>query len=263
MPDAAASIATYVTALGDPSEPHLEALGGALAADVVVLGMFGPGEGLDAVRESIRTSPRRALLAGAEWAPPVVDGTTVRAEATFAPPAAMAGVALHVTLDDAGRVARVVQELRMAPPPPATPLLLTHDIKQAIDGALLNGTPLVLAYVDAGGEPHLSLRGTTQVFSDVQLAMWVRERGGGLLRALPTNPHVALFYRDPATRATYQFNGRARVDEDAVVRGTVFDNSPEPERNIDPLRLGAAVVIDLDRVEGSGPTGRFRMERAR
>jgi hypothetical protein len=92
--------------------------------------------------------------------------------------------------------------------------------------------------------------------------MWVRDRGGGFLKAIPDHPRVALFYRDPATRATYQFAGRAHVDEDPGVRERVYRNSPEPERNLDARRLGAAVVIDLDRVEGSGPAGRFRMERS-
>jgi hypothetical protein len=92
--------------------------------------------------------------------------------------------------------------------------------------------------------------------------MWVRERGGGLLKAIPRYPRVALFYRDPATRTTYQFAGRAHVDEDPGVRDTVYRNSPEPERNLDARRLGAAVIVDLDRVEGSGPGGRFRMERS-
>ncbi len=261
MPDPVTSVTTYVAALREPSDANLDALGGTLARDVVVLGLFGPGEGLDALRESIRTSPRLALLAGASWSTPTVEGNSARTEATFAPGAAMAGVVLHITVDGTGRLVRVEQELHMAPPPPPTPLQLTNEMKQAIAGALANGTPTILAYVDAAGEPHLSLRGTTQAFGDDQLAMWARERGGGLLKALPDNPHVAVFYRDPATRTSYQFTGRAHVDEDPSVRDTVLGNAPEPERNLDVRRLGAAVIIDLDRIEGTGPAGRIRMER--
>jgi pyridoxamine 5'-phosphate oxidase-like protein len=254
------AITTYVTALAEPTEEHIDALRTALADDVVVVGMFGPGEGLDAVQQSLR-APQR-FLDGAQWGTPETDGATASVDATFAPGTALAGVRFHITLDAAGRVARVEQEVRTAPRPPATPLALTDDIKRAVDGALANGTPMVLAYVDEGGEPHLSLRGTTQVFSDTQLAIWVRDRGGGLLKALPANPRVALFYRDPATRTTYQFAGRAHVDEGPAVRDAVYRGSPPPERNLDARRLGAAVVVDLDGVEGTGPGGRFRMERA-
>src|SRR5437762_549786 len=80
------------------------------------------------------------------------------------------------------------------------------------DGALLNRTPILVAYVDSAGWPHLSLRGTTQVFSPTQLALWVRDPEGGILKAIPNHPEVALWYRDTANRTTYQFAGRAHVD---------------------------------------------------
>jgi hypothetical protein len=262
MPDAAAPIAAYVAALTDPDEGHLAALGDALAADVVVLGMFGPGTGLDDVRSSIATSPRLAMLKGASWSAPELDGSTATARATFAPGGPLGGVVLHVAINDAGAIMRVEQEMVPAPRPATTPLALTDEVNAAVAGAFDNGTTMMLAYVDAGGEPHLSLRGTTQPFSPTQLAIWVRDRGGGFLAALPGHPHVALFYRDPATRATYQFAGRAHVEEDPGVRDRVYRSSPEPERNLDARCLGAAVVVDLDRVEGSGPSGRFRMERS-
>jgi hypothetical protein len=250
----------YVTALADPSDAHIDALRSALADEVVVLGMFGPGDGVDAVQESLR-APQR-FLQGAMWGRPETDGATVTVDATFVPGTALAGVRLHITMDGAGRVARVEQEMLTAARPAAVPLVLTEDIARAVAGAFANGTPMVLSYVDELGEPHLSLRGTTQVFSPTQLAMWARDRGGGLLKAIPANPHVALFYRDPATRASYQFAGRAHVEEDPNVRDSVFLSSPAAERNLDARRLGAAVIIDLDRVEGTGPAGRFRMERS-
>jgi len=254
------AVTTYLAALADPSDEHLAALASALADDVVVLGMFGPGEGADAVRGAM--GARHRFLEGATWGAPVTEGATATVEATFAPGTALSGVRLYITLDTSGRVARVEQQMLSAPRAAATPLALTDDIAHALAGALVNGTPVVLAYVDGRGEPHLSLRGTTQVLTATQLAMWVRDREGGMLKAIPSNPYVALFYRDPATRTSYQFAGRARVDESAEVRETVYRNSPEPERNLDARRLGAAIVIDLDRVEGTGPGGRFRMERA-
>jgi len=41
----------------------------------------------------------------------------------------------------------------------------------------------------------------------------------------------------------------------------VFNNSPEHERDFDFSRQGVAIIVDLDRVEGSAPSGRSAMAR--
>ena len=135
------------------------------------------------------------------------------------------------------------------------PLKLTDAMVEAVNGALMNHTPVVVAYVDGGGRPHLSLRGSVQVFGPDQLAIWVRNPEGGLVSAIPNNGHLALFYRDPAKRTTYQFHGRARVDASEAVRDHVYTHTAEPERNLDPERGGVAIVVDLDLVEGRDSTG--------
>ena len=116
--------------------------------------------------------------------------------------------------------------------------------------------------------PILSFRGSVQVFGDDQLALWIRAADGNFLRAIRGNPRVALMYRDEGTKATYQFQGRARVTQDAAQRQQVFQRAPAAERGHDFAMLGAAVVVDLDRVEGYaglGPQGQvdpIRMLRA-
>src|SRR5207302_1096445 len=159
------------------------------------------------------------------------------------------------------RIRRVEQQLMPAPPPPPTKLALTPAIRDAVDGAFANGTPIMVAYVDAEGRPHLSPRGTAQAYSDDQLALWNRDPQGGMTRGIAANPYVALYYRDPKTRTTYQFAGRARVAAEPGERETIYANSPEIERNMDVRRLGVAVIVDLDVVEGGSPAGRVRMER--
>jgi hypothetical protein len=140
-------------------------------------------------------------------------------------------------------------------------LVLTDDIKSDVNGALDNGTPIVVAYVDAEGAPHLSFRGSAQSYGDDRLAIWVRDSEGGLLRAITANSRIALLYRDPATRRTYRFAGRAQLVTEPLAADTIYSNSPEIERSRDPERLGKAVLVNLDSVEGIGPQGRFRMER--
>jgi hypothetical protein len=79
--------------------------------------------------------------------------------------------------------------------------------------------------------------------------------------ALRDNPNLAFYLRDKAGNVTYMMYGRARVDDDPAVRDTVFTNSPEHEQDFDFSRQGVAIVVDLDRVEGTGPSGRIAMAR--
>src|SRR5487761_2477282 len=91
------------------------------------------------------------------------------------------------------------------------------DLASAIDNAFENKRPITVAYVDQDGQPHLSFRGSTQVHSSDQCAIWIRERQGGFVRALAQNPRVTLMYRDPSTRTTYLIYGRARVETDPEI----------------------------------------------
>jgi hypothetical protein len=251
----------YQAALADPTDERLEALGDAMAGDVEVVGMAGPGRGLEAVRQALRGAPAPPMLAEATWSEPAFDGDSATVRVGLPSGRPVAGLVFHLSFDRRGMVSRVEQQILPAPPPEPGELVLSGEMKLAVAGAAANGTPMALAYVDAQGAPHVSLRGSTQPFSDTQLAMWIRDPSGGLLQAIPHNPQVALMYRDPATRTSYQFSGRAHVAEDVAVRDAVYANSPETERNLDARRLGRAVIVDLDTVEGTAAGSRFRMER--
>ena len=142
--------------------------------------------------------------------------------------------------------------------PPA--IHLNEDIANAVNGAVTRGVPITVAYVDHEGHAQLSLRGTVQVHTDDQLALWARSQG--LPAAIGANPHVALLYQDVANSTFYQFKGRAHVDSDATVRDAVFDRSPQRERAQDPERAGTAIIIEVDSVRGRGPSGIVQMARS-
>jgi hypothetical protein len=201
------------------------------------------------------------LLSTAEWSEPQVEDDRVIVRATVPPGLPLGGIASTISLDAGGHVSRIVQEVIPAAPPTAQPLALTDAITTAVNGALSNGTPIVVAYVDGEGAPHLSLRGSTHVHGADQLAVWNRDPKGGMGRAIESNPKVGLFYRDPATQTAYAFGGRARVETDPGTRQRIYDESAEQERNLDPMCRGLAVIIDLDRVEGGGFGSRVLMER--
>ena len=230
-----------------------------LADDVTLSSPLGTGAGRDAVLDSVGSV--QPMLAAATWSDPVVDGDTVTVSATLPPGSVLGTAVLTFRFDGDGKIAELHQALTPGAPPPATSVVLDGAIADLVNGALDNGTPIIAAYVDRDGQPQLSLRGTTQVYSTDQVALWIRNPEGGLVGVLPENSRLTFFYRDPATRTFLQIQGRGRVDADPHVRDVVFDNSPEREQAVDPERRGAAVIVDVDRVQGRLPDGAINMER--
>jgi hypothetical protein len=121
---------------------------------------------------------------------------------------------------------------------------------------------LIIAYTDLNGAPNLSMRGSTQVYSDTQLSIWVRHATGGMATALQTNPRMALMYRDPPARANLTFEGIGHFESDPEVRDRVWELMPEVEQRHDLERKGACLIIDVTRASGSTPRGAVRMQAA-
>jgi len=251
----------YLAALAAPTdEAAAAALAEVLADDVRAGGMFGSGTGRDEVLASTATPPY-PLLASATWEDPVVDGDVITVRGAL--PAGLPVVAVNVTVRVRdGKLVELAQELEQAPPSEPGPLDIDEQIASVIDKALDNKTPVIAAYVDADGTPHVSPRGTVQSWSATAVAMWARDPNGGMLRAISTNPAVSLFYRDPATRVSYEITGRMRVTKDPDERQRVFDRSPKIERNFDPLLKGEAIIVDVDSVAGNDARGRVHMRRS-
>ena len=138
--------------------------------------------------------------------------------------------------------------------PDTTELKLSPALKETVNTALARGRMLSVAYVSSDGRPELSFRGSVQAFSDTQLAIWVRDPGGGLIKAVEGgHPYITLLYGElgpPESKAFVTFRGRGRVDPSESARRKVYDASPEIERNMDKDRKGVALIIDLDRVDG-------------
>ena len=142
------------------------------------------------------------------------------------------------------------------------PIDLNDTIKEAVDHALEQGKPIVVAYVDEQGQPRLSFRGSTQVYGKDQLAIWVRNPEGGLQKALAKNPRLTLLYRSPEPRMMFNFLGRGHFDSSEAVRNKVYESSPQSEQNADRDRKGMALVIDVDRVTGVAPGAPINQQRS-
>ena len=234
---------------------------GFLADDVVVQTNFGRAEGAAAALALLHEPRTAGLLAGGpQWSAPAERGDTVTVTAGLPPTAPFGGVEFVFTFGGQ-KIIRVEQQILPAAPVAPAELRLTGEIKSAVDGALDNQTPMMIAYSGNDGEIHLSFRGTIQAYSDDQLAVWARDPGGGLPRHVAARPKVTLFYHDPKTRTTYTFYGRAWIADDPGTRAVIFENSHPREQQMDFRRRGVAIVVDLDRLEGRGPSGRLLMRR--
>jgi hypothetical protein len=145
-------------------------------------------------------------------------------------------------------------------PPSDTALDLLGEIEATVNGAFDDGHPLVLGYIGEDGYPHLSYRGTAQVYGPQQLAIWARNPEGGFQRSIASRPEVSLLYFKHGTPpGYYSFKGKARVEESA--NETVYENSPKAERDRDPDKGGVAVIVEVDSLEGYGANGFYRTER--
>lgn len=213
--------------------------------------------GAEAVAAELLQGANAELARRLQWARPQEVGAQVRLVGTRQPGTRDRG--LVVTLTFEGDAIVLVQEQRTpAPPGEAQAICLPAELRRRIDHALVERHPMLVAHVDEQGQPILSFRGSVQALADDQLALWVRSAQGGFVQAIARNPRIALMYRDEDAKATYQFQGRARVTHDAGERQRIFDAAPPAERAHDFAMLGVAVVVDLDRVEGYaglGPQG--------
>ena len=151
----------------------------------------------------------------------------------------------------------------MSAPPILTELSLSEDMQRAVNTAFETLKPIVVSYVDENGAPQLSFRGSTQAYSDTQLAIWVRNPEGRILESVEKNPAIALLYGsfEPTARAFMIFRGRARVDGNDAVRRHVYEHAHAFERDKDKDRKGSALIIDLDSVEGFFGGAQLKMRR--
>jgi hypothetical protein len=265
MPDPRVeAVESYVYSLrsGEPSAaeraaPHL-------AADVVLSDGRNEFSGKAAVLARITGFwPNTPVYHQGGWSDPVEENGRIVVTAVFPPlGAAPKSLTLTFAFDAASQIRRVDQAITPQSPPAET-TTIPDFVRGVVNSALANGTPIVLAYTDADGAPSLSLRGSVQVYSDSQLCIWARSAEGGLARALAgPNNQVSLLYRESKTRSTLIFRGRARIATDETTRSRVYEMVPEVEQNHDPDRRGAAVLIDVERIQGGTVYGPVRMVRS-
>ena len=163
-----------------------------------------------------------------------------------------AAIALVYAFDGGSKISRIEQ--RYTPRQPQPTEVIPPGVRPLINNARVNETPILVAHTDENGNPVLTFRGSIQVWNDTALCAWIRQASGGLVRSMAKNPAVSLAYRD-GPRAMFLMNGRARIESDEAIRNRVFEMIPESEQNHDPARKGAAMIIEIDRMQGFSTGG--------
>ena len=246
----------YLKALrtGEPSATRRA--GQYLADDVVLATAQDEVRGRDNVLKRITGQwPLTPVFQHAGFATPREEDGVVNAEGEIPPMgAAPQKLSLRFVFDASDRIERIEQEQQGAPPLPPSETIPAF-VRGILNGALANGTPIVVAYTDENGQPVLSLRGSTQVYSDTQLCIWVRNAEGGIVRNMARNDRVSLLYRDSKLRTTLIVQGRGHVETDPAIRERVYNLAPEVEQNHDPGRKGAALIIDVTSLQGTTVRG--------
>lgn len=254
------AVEAYVRALRTGEGSAAERARTWLAEDVVLVAGERRTEGRAEVLARITGQwPLTPVYLQGAWSDPVPDGESIGVRASFAGiGAAPGGLSLTFEFDAQDHIRQVRQEVQPGSPPEAVAGIPDH-VRALVNNALANGLPIAVSYVDEEGQPVLSPRGSTQVYGPRQLCIWVRNPEGGLASAVAKNPRMALLYRDSRTRTTLIFQGRGHIENDPAVRDRVFELAPEVEQNHDPERKGAALLIDVDRLQGTTTRGPVRI----
>ena len=253
----------YVKAMrtGEPSATNL--VSQCLAEDAVLKAGNDEIVGHDAVLARVTGQwPMTPVFVQGYWSAPQEEGDRVLVNAEFGPlGAAPIKLSLAFSFNANGQIQRIEQQVTPQTPLPASDKL-PDVVRGLINGALANGTPMSVSYVDESGQPVLSLRGSTQVYSDTQLCIWVRNAEGGIVKAMQKNPKLALLFRDSKLRSTLLIQGRGHIESSEDVRNRVYELAPEVEQNHDVNRRGAALIIDVVSLQGTTVRGPVRFAAA-
>ncbi len=133
------------------------------------------------------------------------------------------------------------------------PIHLTDEITRALENALTDRSPCLVATASAEGMPDVSYRGSVMAFDDEHLAFWERVKGETLDNLLE-NPQVCVLYRNAETRQSWRFYGTAQVLKDGPLRAEIMERVNKFELAQDPERTGYAIHIRVDRVRERNET---------
>jgi hypothetical protein len=118
------------------------------------------------------------------------------------------------------------------------PIELTDEMMEAVNNALTDRAPCLVATASADGMPDVSYRGSVLAFDREHLAFWERVKGETLAN-IEENLRICIFYRNPTTRKGWRFYGAATVLRDGELREQIMAKVHPFEIGQDPERVGS------------------------
>ena len=126
-------------------------------------------------------------------------------------------------------------------------IYLDDQKRQLLDTAMDDRCTCLLGTADKDGRPQISMKGSVMVFDRQNLAYWERAKRSAL-ENVSDNPHVVIFYRNSPLRITWRFHGTATVYEAGAIWNNVMHRTVQAELDRDPDRLGAAVLVRVEKI---------------
>jgi hypothetical protein len=249
------AVRTGLHKLGAAARPHM-------AETIVVKVGNQTFEGPDeAERRITGIWPNTPVMRRGNWRPLTEEGGKVKAHATMPPfGAGVQAVDFTFSFNDQNQITEVVQQ-NVNNVPSYESDVLPQFVMDRVNNALADDIPLVVGYMDEDGRPSLSMRGSVLAINDHQLAIWARSKGG-IVKAIEKNPNISLIYRDNPQRTTLIFEGKGRIEPDQQKALAIHDSIPEVEINHLTRDTGAAIIVDLENVDGNAPEGRVKFRRS-
>ncbi len=130
----------------------------------------------------------------------------------------------------------------------------TDGMADALYNSLADGTPCLVGTVSPDGTPNISPKGSVMVWQGDKLAYWERSHRGAR-NNVEAGSKVVVFYRNPDRAldlpqgAALRIYGTARVVAEGPERDDVMSKVVQKELDNDPGLKGAAVIIDVERIE--------------
>lgn len=249
------AVRTGIPDLAKAARPHL--------ADNIVVSV-GPNKiegAAEAERRITGVWPNTPVMRKGNWRAPVEEDGKVKVHASMPPfGAGVQGVDFTFSFNDQNQISEVVQQNINNVPSYETDVL-PQFVLDRVNNALADDIPLTVGYTDEDGRPSLSLRGSVLAISPTQLAIWARSKGG-IVKSIEKNPYISLLYRHNPERATLIFEGKGHIETDQEKAWAIHDRTPEVEINHQTRDTGAAIIIELENVDGSTPEGRVKFRRS-
>src|SRR5581483_6236640 len=109
--------------------------------------------------------------------------------------------------------------------------------EEAVNHALEDGNPCLLATADSSGQPDIAFKGSMMVFDKDHLAWWERSLAEQI-EQVAQNPKIVVLYRSTSRGMLLRFYGQATIHREGAMREQIMGRTIPVELEKEPERKG-------------------------